>query len=178
MGKTGFENSFSESFRELDGDTYDFTAGIRLSQFIGNRVAKGRDLAARASRRQAAKAVDNLQELIQVDVMLAMNELERARQQISASRATRILQEETLKAEEERFDVGASVALLVAQAQRDLLQSRIAEVEAIINYRIALVELFLAEGSLLERRGVSLDFNPYSGFQPVSGMGLSSNIGP
>jgi outer membrane protein TolC len=52
--------------------------------------------------------------------------------------------------------VGASTALLVAQAQRDLLISSIAEVRAIINYRIALVRLYLAEGSLLERRGVSL----------------------
>jgi outer membrane protein TolC len=42
----------------------------------------------------------------------------------------------------------------VAQAQRDLLVSQIAEVEAIVNYRIALVRLYLAEGSLLERRGI------------------------
>ncbi|MCG8508031.1 MAG: TolC family protein [Rhodospirillales bacterium] len=55
--------------------------------------------------------------------------------------------------EVERFDVGSSTALLVAQAQRDLLASQIAEVEAIGNYRIALVELSLAEGSLLEWRG-------------------------
>jgi outer membrane protein TolC len=52
--------------------------------------------------------------------------------------------------------VGASTTLLVAQAQRDLLISSIAEVRSIINYRIALVRLYLAEGSLLERRGVRL----------------------
>ena len=44
----------------------------------------------------------------------------------------------------------------MAQAQRDLLASQIAEVEAIVNYRTALVNLYLAEGSLLERRGVRL----------------------
>jgi outer membrane protein TolC len=43
----------------------------------------------------------------------------------------------------------------VAQAQRDLLVSQIAEVRAVIQYRIALIRLFLAEGSLLSRRGIS-----------------------
>jgi len=59
-------------------------------------------------------------------------------------------------AEQERFAVGSSTALQVAQAQRDLLNSQIAEIEAIVNYRIALVRLYLAEGSLLERRGISV----------------------
>jgi outer membrane protein TolC len=156
LGKTGFADSFSESFRELDENTYDVTAGVRLSQFLGNRAAEAQDLAARAKRRQAAEAVANLQQIVQVDVRLAFNEVDRTRQQITATKATRTLREETLKAEKERFDVGASTTLLVAQAQRDLLISSIAEVRSIINYRIALVRLYLAEGSLLERRGVRL----------------------
>ncbi len=156
LGRTGFSDTFSDSFHELDGKTYDLSAGVRLSHFLGNRAADAQHLAARASRRQAAEALANLRQTVQVDVRLAVNEVERARQQISATRATRALQEETLNAEKERFDVGASTALLVAQAQRDLLASRIAEVKAIVNYRVALVRLYLAEGSLLERRGVVL----------------------
>jgi outer membrane protein TolC len=154
LGKTGFADTFSDSFRELDGDTYDFTAGFRLSHYLGNRAAEGRDRAARASWQQSVEAVDNLLQLVRLDVHLAVNEVERARKQISASSATRVLEEETLQAEKERFDVGASTALLVAQAQRDLLVSLIAEVKSVVNYRIALVRLYLAEGSLLERRGV------------------------
>jgi outer membrane protein len=156
LGQTGFADTFSDSFRELDGNTYDLRTGIRLSYFLGNRAAEAQDLAARTSRRQAAEAVDNLQRMVQVDVRLAFNEVERARQQIFASRATRTLREETLDAEKERFDVGVSTSLLVAQAQRDLLVSSIEEVRAIINYRTALVRLYLAEGSLLDRRGVLL----------------------
>jgi outer membrane protein len=156
LGQTGFADTFSDSFHELDGNTYDFTAGVRLSHFLGNRAAKAQDIAAWASRRQAAEAVDNLRQIVQVDVRLAVNEVERSRQQISATRATHTLREETLKAEKERFDVGASTALQVAQTQRDLLISSIEEVRAIVNYRTALVRLYLAEGSLLERRGVRI----------------------
>ncbi|MDD3620183.1 MAG: TolC family protein [Desulfobulbaceae bacterium] len=157
LGKTGFADTFSDSFKALDGSTYDFTAGVRLNHFLGNRAAEARHLAARATRQQGREAVRNLEELIGLDVRLAVNEVERARQQISASRVTRELQEKSLSAEKERFDVGASTALLVAQAQRDHLASLIAEVEAVIHYRLALIQLYLAEGSLLERRGISLD---------------------
>ncbi len=65
-------------------------------------------------------------------------------------------QEKAMTAEQERFAAGSSTGLLVAQAQRDLLASHILEKEAIINYRKALVDLYLAEGSLLERRGIHL----------------------
>ena len=65
-------------------------------------------------------------------------------------------QEESVKAEQERFEAGTSTSLIVAQAQRDLLASHILEVEAIINYNKALINLYLAEGSLLERRGIRM----------------------
>ncbi|SDZ80634.1 Outer membrane protein TolC [Desulfuromusa kysingii] len=154
LGKTGFDDNFNDSFRSMDGNKYDFTAGLRLNYLLGNRKAKAENLAAQVSREQALDAIANLRQMVHLDVRLALNELERSRQQIDASRASRFFQEQTLAAEQERFDVGTSTALLVAQAQRDLLQTQIAEIEAIINYRIALVKLYLAEGSLLDRRGV------------------------
>ena len=156
LGRTGYADTFSDSFTELDGDTYDITAGVRLNHYLINRAAKARDLAARVSVQQADAAVANLEQLVRLDVRLAVNEAERARQQITASAATRDLQEETLRAETERFGVGAGTGLSVAQSQRDLLQSQIAEVEAMVQYRLALVDLYLAEGSLLERRGIRL----------------------
>jgi len=160
IGKTGYGESFSDSFRNMDEDTHDFTAGIRLSHFLGNRQAEARHEAARASLQQSKEALKNLEQIVDLDVRLAVNEVERTRQQIAASKATRILQEETFKAEKERFDVGASTALLLAQAHRDLLLSAINEVEAVVNYRQKLVALYLVEGSLLERRGVLLAASP------------------
>jgi outer membrane protein TolC len=157
LGKTGFAGAFSDSFRALNEDTYDLSVGMRLSHFFSNRTNRGRNIAAYASRQQANEAVANLRQLVHLDVRLAVNEVERVRQQIDASHATRIFQEQTLNAEQERFAVGATTALQVARAQRDLLQAQISEIDAIVSYRTALVRLYLAEGSLLERRGVNLD---------------------
>ena len=157
MGRTGFATTPDDAVGDIDSDTYDFTAGVRLNTLIGNREARALDLVARANRQQSLEALRNLVQLVEVEVRLALNEVERARQQIEASSVTRQLREQTLKAEQERFKVGSSTALLVAQAQRDLLASRISEVEAIVTYRIALIELYLAEGSLLERRGIRVE---------------------
>ena len=156
LGRTGYAESFSAAFKELNDNTYNFSAGLRLSHYLGNRKAKARHEAAWTRQIQAERALENLRQIVQLDVRLALNEVARTRQQIAASRATRRLEEQTVRAEKERFNVGASTALLVAQAQRDLLASQIAEIRAIINYRISLVELYLAEGSLLQRRGITI----------------------
>jgi outer membrane protein TolC len=77
------------------------------------------------------------------------------REQITATAATRKFQEEKLRVETEKFRVGKSTSLLVAQAQRDLVVSQIAEIRAVANYFKALVALYRLEGSLLPRRGLS-----------------------
>ncbi len=159
LEKTGYGDTFVGSFEDLDGPGYDATVGVSLSQSLERLAAEGEHEAAVASRLQAAAAIQNLEQVVELDVQLALNELLRAQEQMAASTTTRELQEQTVQAEIERFNAGTSTTLLVAQAQRDLLQAQINEVESLINYRIALVRLYLAEGTLLERRGVRLEPN-------------------
>ncbi|MBN1656528.1 MAG: TolC family protein [Deltaproteobacteria bacterium] len=154
LGKTGFAADFPGSFRQLTGDTFDILGGLSLSYMVQGSAAQGANRAAFASRKQAERALDNLRQMVRLEVQIAATEVERARQQISASAATRKLQEQKVLVEQERFRVGESTALMLAQAQRDLLSSRIAEIKALVDYRSALVELYRAEGTLLERRGI------------------------
>ncbi len=156
LGRSGFADTLSDSFRNIDGNAYDFTAGVELSQALGNRTGNATHQAAKLTRRQSALALENLRQVIQLEVQLAANEVERTRLLIPASTITRELEEQTVEAEQQRFEVGISTAILVAQAQRDLLAAQIDEVEAGIQYHIALVRLYLAEGSLLERRGIAV----------------------
>lgn len=156
LGPTGFGQTFVDSFREMNGDTLDFTVGVTFSQLLGNRTAKAENRAAWLEKLKAARSIDNLEQVIRMEVRLAAVEVERTRQQIGASRTTRELQEKTVAAERERFQVGTSTTLLVAQAERDLLVTQIAEVQAVVAFRIARVALHLAEGTLLERHGVTL----------------------
>ena len=155
LGKSGYAESFGRSIRNIDEDGYDVLVGLSFEYPFGNRDAEARHRRAILSRKQNEEAVGNLAQLVVVDVRSAYIEVNRASEQVAATSATRTLQEEKLRAETEKFRVGKSTSLLVAQAQRDLVASQISEIYAVVNHLKALVELYRLEGSLLERRGIS-----------------------
>jgi outer membrane protein TolC len=155
LGRSGYADSFSRSMKDIsDGHSRDVTVGMALELPPLNRDARARHQRAELSRRQAAEALTNLEQLIQVDVRSACIEVLRTREQVAATAATRTFQEENLRAETEKFRVGKSTTLLVAQVQRDLLSAKIGEVEAVVNYIVALIDLYRLDGSLLIRCGV------------------------
>jgi outer membrane protein len=155
LGKSGYANSFGESVRDIREDSYDALAGVRFNYPVYNRNAEALHRRALVTREQAKKALENLSQLVEVDVRTAYIEVNRTRQQIAASSVTRMFDEEKLRTETEKLRVGKSTSFVVAQAQRDLLISRIAEVRALANYLKALIDLYRRDGSLLERRGIS-----------------------
>ena len=155
LGKTGYADSFSGSVNDIDGDSYDMMVGLNFEYPIFNRDARAQHRRALLRRDKADLALDNLKQMIELDVRSAYIEVNRTKEQISASTATRKFQEEKLRIETEKFRVGLSTNLFVAQVQRDLLSSRISEVQAVVNYLKALVSFYRLEGSLLERRGIS-----------------------
>jgi outer membrane protein TolC len=154
LGKSGYANSFGDAFNRLDGDSYDAQAGLTFQLPVLNREARALHRRAQLSREQTQKALDNITQLVEVDVRTAHIDVDRNKQQIGASSATRRFDEEKLRTETEKLRVGRSTSYLVAQAQRDLLASRIAEVRALVNYIKALIDLYRLDGSLLERRGI------------------------
>jgi outer membrane protein TolC len=155
LGKSGYANSFGDSIRNINEDNYDALAGVNFEYPIFNRDAKAQHRRAVLNLEQAQKALENLSQLVEVDVRTAYIEVNRTKQQIAASSITRMFDEEKLRTETEKLRVGKSTSFLVAQAQRDLLVSRIAEVQALANYLKALVDLYRQDGSLLARRRIS-----------------------
>src|SRR5204863_9763437 len=107
---------------------------------------------AMVSREQGAEAVSNMAQLVELDVRDAFIEVNRIREQVSATAVTRQLQEETLRTEREKFRVGRSTSLLVAQAERDLLSAQLNELQASIAYLKSYVALYRIDRSLLARR--------------------------
>jgi len=155
LGKSGYANAFGDAVDSIDGANYDASAGIRLAYPLFNRDARARHRQARLDRQQAEKALDNLLQLVEMDVHNAYIEVNRTKQQIAASSVTRAFDEQKFANETEKLRVGKSTSFLVAQAQRDLLSSRIAEVRSIVNYLKALIDLYRLDGSLLERRRIA-----------------------
>ena len=164
LGKSGFAQSFGDSVSNLTDNDYDLTVGGRFELPLGNRAAEADHERALATRYQAAMSLKNLAQLVELDVRVAHSEAKRTLEQVQASAVTRQLEEEKVRAEMEKFGVGKSTSLLVAQAQRDLLLSQVVEVEAVINHRKAMIDLYRLDGSLLKRRAIqSPGREPYAG---------------
>jgi outer membrane protein TolC len=154
LGATGYAASFGDT---LDpGEGRDLAAGLTLSVPLPRSAARAADRRATLSRRRAEVSIENLTQLVEVDVRAAWIEAGRLREQVAATAATRRLQEEKLRAETEKFRVGKSTAYLVAQAQRDLLQAENDAVSAAAGLIKAHIECYRLEGTLLDRRGITV----------------------
>ena len=139
LGKSGYASTFGRSLNDVgEGPGKDISGGFTFQVPIGNRAPTARNRRAVLNLKEAKTAVDNMAQLVQVDVRSAFVTVANAREQVVATTATRALQEQKVQVEQEKFRVGRSTTLLVAQAQRDLLASQISEVQAIVAYMKAL----------------------------------------
>jgi outer membrane protein len=156
LGRSGYSHSFGNSVRDVghsDGGM-NLLGGFRFEFPPINRGAKARYERSQLQLAQDEEAVENLAQLVEEDVLSARIEINRAWEQIRASAVTVTYQEKKLQAEIDRNRLGKSTMYRVAQAERDLVESQVSQVQARIDYLKSLTRFFLAEGSLLLRRGI------------------------
>jgi len=94
---------------------------------------------------------------IGVDVRNALIAVQQASASYHAAVQARILQEQTLDAENKKYALGASTIFLVIQAQRDLAQARSNEVTAISAYAKSKVQLDNSLGTVFDTYQISVD---------------------
>lgn len=153
LGGSRYTNSFANADDFTDNET-SYAGGLTLEFPLRNREAKAKHAAAGWSLEQANAALQNMEQLVQVDVRSAHVDVKQAEAQVKAAEATSRLREKTLSLEHEKFRLGSSTTLLVAQAQRDLVESQLKQVQAVVGARKALLDLYRLEGSLLAHRGI------------------------
>jgi outer membrane protein TolC len=69
----------------------------------------------------------------------------------------RVLQQQTLEGDQQKYRLGASTVYQVVQDQRDLATAGSAEVQALANYSHARIAFDQALGATLEVNNISLD---------------------
>lgn len=132
-----------------------YAGGLSLEFPLRNREAKAKHVAAGWSLEQANAALSNMEQLVQVEVRSAHVDVEQASAQVKAATATATLRERALALEQEKFRLGRSTTIQVAQAQRDLVESQILQSEAVVGARKAMLDLHRLEGSLLPHLGIA-----------------------
>ncbi len=135
----------------------DYSVGVQLNIPIRNRAAQADMAAAGLQHRQQEIRLQQAENAVRVDVRNALIALQQARARVDSAIKSRVLQEQTLDAEQKKYALGASTIYLVIQAQRDLAQARSVEVAAMNNYTKARVQLDLATGQTLAKNNISLE---------------------
>ena len=130
-----------------------WTLGVTMNYPIG-KSARGGEPGARPDRTRSGAAHDCSDvELVAVrEVRDAALRLEQNRQRIDTAQLGRELAEQRLDAEQKRFEVGMSTSFLVIQAQRDLAVARNNELQASLQYQLALVGFQTAQVTSLTPR--------------------------
>lgn len=156
LGRSGYASSFYDSMEGQDARGYDVGVGLLVDYPLKKRAAGSDYRRAVVGRQQAEEALTNLCQLAQEDVRVAWVMAEAALAQVGAARVTEKLQERKLEAERLKFREGKSTSLLVAQAERDLLASRLFTIRTVIASLTTRTDLYQKDGSLLARRGLSV----------------------
>jgi len=146
----GLGDSRDDSFDLLFNKRFeDHRFGVQLLVPLGNEFAKSRLLQAFYQRRQRLATRDSRKVLIELEVLNAIDQLEANWQRILASRQRSILDGRLFEAEKRQFELGLGTSTDVLQAQTNFADAQSAEILALAEYQIALVDLAYATGTLL-----------------------------
>jgi len=134
-----------------------YGVGVQVTLPIHNRIAEA-DLARdELNVRQAQIRLRQLQNEARLEVEDALIAMRRARASYEAAVQARKLQQESLEAEQAKFEVGASTAFFVIQYESLLAQAKSTEVAAQSSYVKAKAALQRAMGTILDENHISLD---------------------
>jgi len=134
-----------------------YSVGFSLNVPIRNRAAQAQVIDDELTLRQQEMGLQRLENQVRVDVQNAMIGVTQARAQFQAASRARILQAQTLDAEQKKLEAGASTVYNVIADQQALAAAQYAEVQAESAYAKAKVELDRATGQLLYHNNISLD---------------------
>ncbi len=141
----------------IDREDRSYSVGFQGSMPIRNRAARGSYQRSRLDKREAELQLEKARHDAMLAVRLAMRSVATNRILVENNRQARALQETNVQAEEERLRLGVSTSFEVLRIQEDLTTAQVQELQSIIAYEQALVDLRLAEGVLLDQLGVVYD---------------------
>jgi len=154
----GFLGGYGSVLNQIFARNYPtYGVGVQMTLPIRNRVAEA-DLARDELQvKQSEIRLRQLQNQARLEVEDALIAMRRARASYDAAAQARALQEESLAAEQAKFEVGASTSFFVIQYESLLAQARSTEVAARSSYVKAKAALQRAMGTILDENHISVE---------------------
>jgi outer membrane protein len=157
-GLPPFIGSYGDAFDAAFGKDFpSYAVGLNVTIPIRNRAAQADQTRSELEFRQAQARLQQLENQVRIEVRNAQFSAQQDRARVEAAQAGRDLAQQTLEAEQQKFQVGASTNFLVLQSQRDLVQAESNLVTAMTAYEKSHVELDRVVGLTLTHNGIVMD---------------------
>lgn len=143
-------NLFSFSTRNV-------VLGLVISLPLHNRTAKANLAGVHIQEEQLAASTRSQDQIIEVDVRNAAQNVETSRRRVLSARDARMNAETQLEGEQRLYQVGRSTTFLLFQRQNALTNARNAELRAETDYNKALADLQRATSTTLRLNNVIVD---------------------
>jgi len=133
-----------------------YSAGVNFSLPIRNRSAQADNARALLTERAQQTQYRQTQNTIVLNVRNAMIALQQDRAQVAAAEKARNLAQQTLDAEQKKYQLGSSTSYNVVLRSRDLTAAEGTELRAKVNLEEALVNFNQAMGRTLEVNRITM----------------------
>jgi len=147
----------TDAFTSLFHNTYpQWTAQVNFSYPLGTSSQEANVARARVQLNQVQAQMKQIELQIATDVTNAAINVQSGVERVQAAQAAHALAQKQLEAETSKFEVGMSTNYNVIQSQRDLATAQNNELQSILNYRKALVELERLQQTTLQNLNISI----------------------
>ncbi|HUU92945.1 MAG TPA: TolC family protein [Phycisphaerae bacterium] len=152
---TGLEPDVDHAVDEqFETRFFDWTVGLELRVPIGNRARTAAHERTRLEQAQALVAREDTRQQILLEVSDAVRNLAAAEESILATRAAREAAQQTLKDQQANVAAGAALVKDLLEAQRDLADATVREMQAMAAYMTSLANVERAKGTLLDYNNI------------------------
>ncbi|MEI8195664.1 MAG: TolC family protein, partial [Phycisphaerae bacterium] len=158
---TGFDRAFNGMFNEPA--FIDYAVGGKLEIPLGNRQAEAAYGRRKKERRQAVTQMLLIAQQVILDVKTQLRDVLTSYQEIQARQTARVSAGEELNAiiqKEQVEKLTPDFLRLKLDSQQRLANAELLEVQALVNYNLALMKLETAKGTLLEYNRIAIDRPP------------------
>jgi outer membrane protein len=149
----GFSGSLSQTFH-FTYPTYG--ASLALNLPVRNHAAQANLADALVGRRQDQYQERRTTQSITLEVTNAVHSLEEAKLTMEAAKVAVNLAQESLHADERKYELGAEPVFFVLDAQTQLAQAELNLIQAQVSFQIAVAQVDHATGDLLEHHHVEI----------------------
>lgn len=156
-GRSATDPTFNSNLNDLaNGTAPNYSAGISLSIPLGNVVARNNLKSYKAQVKQALLQLKKEEQTIVIQIDNDVKAIRAGYQRVGATREASQYAKAALEAEQKKLENGKSTSFVVLQLQSNLTTARSAEIRALADYNIALSQLALDEGTILEKNKIEV----------------------